>query len=137
MGKLTTITIYNDSLDSAISNFFEFRQKVIVGGITGYGNYGSLKVQRARDADDPTLYVHMGGTVVEMNHCARETTDLMTSHPEFFKSLLNYTQSEARELKRQFSAEMERKKTEAATSRLGGAYTHLGSRMDRDGVRKE
>ena len=78
MGYLTTITIYNDGCDQIIKN----KEKVAdilynaCSGeynnnsyrTVGLGNHANLfTVQRPRHADDTTLYLHSGNTVIDVS----------------------------------------------------------------------
>ena len=77
MGYLTTITIYNDGCDQIIKN----KEKVAdilynaCSGeynnsyrTVGLGNHANLfTVQKPRHADDTTLYLHSGNTVIDVS----------------------------------------------------------------------
>ena len=90
MGYLTTITIYNDGCDLLKENAKEFAEKTHlaclgrVSGLStdsfGVGNHGNLvTVQKPRHADDKTVYVHAGNTVVEMSPYSDRTKDILES----------------------------------------------------------
>lgn len=114
MGYLTTITIYNDGCDQIPKNAQDFADKVkdacsgiyTRGGINrpagefGVGNHCNLvTVQHPRHADDHTVYVHAGNTVVEMNVFSQETAELLEKHPAFFDTLLGEMELQVKELK--------------------------------------
>ena len=78
MGYLTTITIYNDGCDQIIKN----KEKVAdilynaCSGeynnnsyrTVGLGNHANLfTIQKPRHADDTTLYLHSGNTVIDVS----------------------------------------------------------------------
>ena len=78
MGYLTTITIYNDGCDQLIKN----KEKVAdilynaCSGeynnnsyrTVGLGNHANLfTIQKPRHADDVTLYLHSGNTVIDVS----------------------------------------------------------------------
>lgn len=116
MGYLTTITIYNDGCDQILKHPEEFAEKVYNAcrgdytpndgekGYFGIGNNANLvTVQKPRHADDHTVYVHMGNTLVEMNSYSRSTERIMNQFPDFFKKLLNHMSKEAKALKSKIS----------------------------------
>jgi len=77
MGFLTTVTIYNDGADSLKSNANDLADKLynaccgtqIMDG-RNYDSLGSnanlLTLQKPRHADDNTLYLHGGNTVIDV-----------------------------------------------------------------------
>jgi hypothetical protein len=124
MGYLTTFTIHNDGIHLILKDCDEFCRNLydtaVAGKVAdfGHGCFGNLvKVQHTRHADDSTLYVHMGNTVMEMNALSPNTMSTMRRNPEFFRDMLNYTQNEARDLKRRFAEETERVKAEKRANR--------------------
>lgn len=77
MGSLTTITIYNDALDTFKEHPLEFAKALFDGideanrdhseatvGFMGYCNY--ITVQHSRHADDHALYLHAGNMVLSV-----------------------------------------------------------------------
>ena len=115
MGYLTTITISNDGADQIEKHPEEFAKKAYnactglytrdknkTGGF-GVGCHSNMViVQKPRHADDHTIYVHMGNTVVEMNSYSDATEDLMKNHSEYFEDLLKYMQFQVKDLKRKY-----------------------------------
>lgn len=112
MGFLTTITIYNDGCDQIKKHPKEFAEKVYlaclgeftdrgpVKGSFGLGYHANLvTVQKPRHADDHTIYVHGGNTVVEMNAWSKDCESLAKRHPDFFDSLLKQMERQVKELK--------------------------------------
>ena len=111
MGYLTTITFRNDSAHELHEHPQEvsgmiYKAQMGVQLDRGYdtepiGNDSNpVIIQKCRHADDHTIYVHMGNTVVEMNSYSDKTKDLMVNHQEFFKDLLNFMQYQVKELKK-------------------------------------
>ena len=109
MGYLTTITIRNDALQTIQDNADVFMEKLLWfcngGGYYteeyfGVGNaVNPVVLQRPRHADDHTIYVHMGNTVVEMNPYSEKTKEMVEQSPSFFDAVLKFMESEVRELK--------------------------------------
>ncbi len=91
MGRLTTVTLYNDSLGD-----FEKDPKSLGQSIVDAMNQqssepsrgGSIKVHPSRHADDNTLYIHKGNTVIELNAYCVEFQGIMKSNPQYAKELL-------------------------------------------------
>jgi hypothetical protein len=112
MGYLTTFTIYNDGVDQIEINPEKFVTKLRMGchgGLTrdndsqsfGHGYHANLvKVQKPRHADDPTCYVHMGNTVVEINPYSKDTLKIIQDNPEYFENILKYMEQNIKELKK-------------------------------------
>lgn len=122
MGYLTTITIYNDGCDQIKKYPEEFAEKVYLAclghftdsrqsikGSFGLGLKGSfglgyhanlVTVQKPRHADDHTIYVHRGNTVVEMNAWSKDCEKLAQTHPSFFEDLLKQMDQQVKELKK-------------------------------------
>lgn len=103
MGYLTTVTIYNDHFSDIEKNPKEF-----VEGIKHHMNRGSRrsgsvigqsKVHKTRHADDHTVYVHMGNTVVEMNPYSDDTKRIIEEHPRFAADLLQHLEYTVEALK--------------------------------------
>ena len=119
MGYLTTITIRNDALDAIESNQDDFIKKLLrhcrIGGREyrqsfSLGSHGNpVGVQIPRHADDRTIYVHAGNTLVEMNAYSIVTRETVTGNPKFFDDLVRFMEGELRELKA-LKAKMEREK---------------------------
>jgi len=95
MGYLTTITIYNDSADQLTKNPKEFaiacenachglqldhgRNFDCVGNATNV-----LTLQKPRHADDHTLYMHAGNTVIDVYNAKSEwAVDQFISEMEY------------------------------------------------------
>lgn len=111
MGYITTISIYNDGADSIEKNAEDFAKKVAdacLGVHTrdmrfnsiGCGSHANLiTVQKPRHADDKTIYVHAGNTVIEMNPYSKKTQDILERVPTFFDELLDEMESKVKALK--------------------------------------
>lgn len=125
MGFLTTFTISNDALDileddpkqvceklyhaalagkvSTISHHYKpkkkkwWQKKKFGGGI----HCNPIKVQKCRHADDWTIYVHAGNTVVEMNQYSDYTKETLEKNPEYFEEMLKFMQRNVTEMKKQ------------------------------------
>lgn len=124
MGFLTTFTISNDALDileddpkqvckklyyaalsgkvSTISHHYKPKkrkwwQKKKFGGSV---HCNPIKVQKCRHADDWTIYVHAGNTVVEMNQYSDYTKDILEKNPKHFKEMLTFMQRNVTEMKK-------------------------------------
>ena len=89
MGFLTTITIHNDALGAFEKNPKAFGEAILKGikeanykreevsvGFENYANY--ISVQVSRHADDETIYVHSGNTVLNLNPYGKEFETLLT-----------------------------------------------------------
>jgi hypothetical protein len=111
MSKLTTFTIYNDGIDQIKINPEKFIEKLYAyseGQLSkntptnfGHGYYANLvKVQKPRDKDDQTCYVHMSNTVVEMNPNSEETLDIMKHNSDYFDSIIKHMENTVKELKK-------------------------------------
>lgn len=109
MGFLTTITIRNDSLQAIKDNSDKFVDKLVrfcsSGGVQEEdhfslgGHVNPVVLQIPRHADDHTVYVHMGNTVVEMNPYSKKTKQMAERSPEFFNKTLKFLEMEVRLLK--------------------------------------
>lgn len=141
MGFLTTFTISNDALDileddpkqvceklyhaalagkvSTISHhykpkkkkrgiFKKWQPKSFGGGV----HCNPIKVQKCRHADNWTVYVHAGNTLVEMNSYSDDTAETMRKNTEFFEEIVKYMQRNVTEMKRQLK---EYKKNDSKT----------------------
>jgi hypothetical protein len=112
MGYLTTITIYNDGCDQISKHPEEFAEKVsraCLGvytreeshGSFGLGYHGNLvTVQKPRHADDETIYVHSGNTLMEMNPYSEYTVEVMKRNPKWTKGLLKMMKARIKELEK-------------------------------------
>lgn len=107
MGFLTTFTVYNDGCDQILKEPEQFAQKVYEGCRDleekdfGVGNHCNLvHVQRARHADDHTIYVHMGNCVTEVNPFSREFESLIERCPEFAEKLVKFIEQDAKRLRK-------------------------------------
>ena len=83
MGYLTTITIYNDSCDQLEKHPKELAEKLsrACSGVQinrgfDYDSLGNaaniLTLQKPRHADDHTLYMHAGNTVIDVYNAKSE-----------------------------------------------------------------
>lgn len=108
MGYLTTFTVYNDDCDQIIKNPKEFAEEIYMACCNhniGYRSnifYGAIIPQKARHADDRTIYIHAGNTVCEMSSYSDTTKELMKYSPEFFEEMLNLMERNVKELKKQY-----------------------------------
>ena len=109
MGNLLTISIRTDAIHEMLENCEEFCKKVYGSlnnaeassfGLGGHCNVADVQV--VRHTDNPTTYVHMGGTLSEMNIYSEETERLMTRNPEFFEDMLKYMKEQVGELEKKF-----------------------------------
>ncbi len=128
MGYLTTVTIYNDDVDminpekeSNLNNIKKFAQVVYKAACgsdlnslsTSVGNCSNfVTVQKTRHADDHTIYVHMGNTVVEMNPYSEKTQKIIQKNPEFADKLISFMDQELKELKKLQKAMKAEKKSQ-------------------------
>lgn len=93
MGYLTTITIYNDALNSFEDNRLAFADAVMRG--IEEANYAhkevsvpclcyanAISVQPSRHADDLQTYVHYGNSVMNINPHSKDFKDLYDTMPE-------------------------------------------------------
>jgi len=111
MSELTTFTIYNDGMDQIKINPEKFVEKLFIhsqGDLAkntptsfGLGYYANLvKVQKPRDKDDQTCYVHISNMVVEMNPNSEETLDIMKHNSDYFDSIVKHMEWTIKELKK-------------------------------------
>jgi len=108
MGYLTTITISNDALDTIEKHRDEFMENLLrfckSGGYSeakyfSVGNHANpVVLQTPRHADNHTVYVHIGNTVVEMNPYSKETQEMVKRHPDFFDKVLKYMKMQVEDL---------------------------------------
>jgi hypothetical protein len=107
MGYLTTVTVYNDGLSLLKKHPEEFCSKLYDAAISheqsdfGVGNFCNFaNVQAPRHADDHTIYVHMGNTLTEVNPWSKDFTDLLARHPDHAIAMINFLDSNVRQLKK-------------------------------------
>ena len=107
MGYLTTVTVYNDSLDLLKrypQDFCDKLYETALGHETkdfGVGHFANFAhVQRTRHADDHTTYVHMGNCVTEVNPYSPEFKALLERTPGFAAELVAHLEREVRTLKK-------------------------------------
>lgn len=127
MGFLTTFTIYNDGVDLLLDekNAIEFAHKLyshasgldVESDDVSLGNFANFcRAQKPRHADDTTIYVHIGNTVVCMDPYEVSykplgiNSQLKTTEPEkkiqslykrnknFFKKILEVLVKDTKEL---------------------------------------
>ena len=110
MGYLTTVTIYHDNLHDIEDNKEEFIDELVKtilngnGGEIGIGSSCNVaKVQKQRHADDWTIYVHAGNTVVELNPYNDKMISKMKSVPDFYDEMIKYLFIKAKELRQLFN----------------------------------
>lgn len=103
MGYLTTFTVYNDDCDKIIDNPKEFANAIYSACCNPNTNYrtnifsGVVIPQKTRHADDKTIYIHAGNTVVELNPYSDITKELMENSPLFFEKCLNLMEQNLKE----------------------------------------
>jgi hypothetical protein len=106
MGYLTTVTIYNDGLSLLKQHPEEFCTKLYEAassmepkefGVDYFCNFAN--VQRTRHADDHTLYVHMGNTVVEVNAWSTNFQRMMETRPELADSYIQFIELSLNDMK--------------------------------------
>lgn len=106
MGFLTTFTVYNDHCHEITENPKKFADEIYKACCNPNLNYrsnvfyGCVIPQKTRHADDQTIYVHAGNTVVEMNSCSQTTKEMMKQSPKFFEEMLNLMDQNVKELKK-------------------------------------
>lgn len=89
MGYLTTITIHNDALHTFEEHPEEFAKALFDGihkansariatdvGFKGYCNY--ITIEPSRHADDDTVFVHHGNTVLNLNPWNQDFKELLS-----------------------------------------------------------
>ena len=105
MGYLTTFTVYNDHCDEIPKNAKEFADMIYKACSSNQVSslpIANTKCQKTRHADDKTFYAFAGNTLVEINHFAQDTIELMKANPEFFKEILDDMAYHVRELRREY-----------------------------------
>ena len=93
MGYLTTFTIHNDALGAFEKNPKGFAEALFKGmqqasmehkavsvPFDSYANY--ITVEPSRHADDHTIFVHRGNTVVNLNPWNEDFKELVARNPE-------------------------------------------------------
>ena len=110
MGYLTTVTIRNDALGTIKDNKDDFIEKLLYHcsscgmGAKEYfsvGNHANpVVLQMPRHADDRTIYVHAGNTVVDMNPFGNEAIEMAKRNPKFFDEVLAFMEGEVKALKK-------------------------------------
>lgn len=110
MGYLTTLTVYNDGIDSLSDNADRFSKGVLDASRDasihnkpiefGVGMFCNLvKVQVPRHADEHTVYINMGNSLFEMNAYNKETKEMLDKHPKFFERAVEFLEDQVEELK--------------------------------------
>lgn len=104
MGYLTTITVYNDQWHDTKQNpkkFVENIDKFISKGRMDRFDYAvnQTKVHKTRHADDHTVYVHTGNTVVDTDSYGNEMQRVVEEFPDFFDQIVNVLERQVKELK--------------------------------------
>ena len=109
MGNLTTITIYNDGCHLIKEHPQEFAERVYEAcserkrkSYPVGNHYNLITAQGTKHADEHTIYVHAGNTVCEMNQWSDYTEDIMKRNPKFFKEMLDFMDSNVKELKKRY-----------------------------------
>ena len=110
MGNLLTLSIRTDAIYEMLKNSKEFCEAVhgslnnLEASTIGVGDCCEVAdLQAVRHKDSPTVYIHMGGTLSEMNAYSRDTEKLMAEHPEFFGEMLKYMKESVGELEKKFA----------------------------------
>jgi len=110
MGYLTTIILHNDALDTFQKHPANFA-KAIFDGINkandervqvdmpfeGYCNY--ISVEPSRHADDQTVFVHYGNTVVNLNPWNEDFKNMM-QRPDMAENFLKSAERTIKEARR-------------------------------------
>jgi hypothetical protein len=103
MGFLTTIVIHNDALGAFEKDPMLFGQTILDGinqannihretdmGFNGYANY--ISVHPSRHADDETVYLHSGNTVVNLNKYDKDFEELVAINPSLANDFVQRAQ---------------------------------------------
>jgi len=99
MGYLTTITIYNDALDTFEKNPEEFGKAILEGISRAQRQYKEviisnyINVQPSRHADDETVYIHSGNGVFNLNSYNKDFQELAKSSKKALESLIKRAES--------------------------------------------
>jgi len=104
MGFLTTITVYNDRWHEIEDNPVEFVEdidKYISKGKMDRFDYAlaQTKVHRTRHADDKTVYVHIGNTVIDVNPFNGEMERIRDEFPKFYNQIVDQLEYTLKKLK--------------------------------------
>ena len=108
MGYLSTFTFRHDDCEELRNNPKKFGEEMyyaITNPRTNYRSnvfHGCVIPQKARHADDHTIYVHAGNTVVEMSYYSDTTKEIMKNSPKFFNEMLKEMEMNVKLLKKQF-----------------------------------
>lgn len=108
MGFLTTFTFRNDDSEELRNNPKKFGEAIYDAISNPHTNYrsnvfhGCVIPQKPRHADDHTIYVHAGNTVVEMSQYSDTTKEIMQNSPKFFNEMLKEMEMNVKMLKKQF-----------------------------------
>ena len=110
MGSLLTLSIQTDAISEMLNNSKKFCEAVygslnnLEASTIGVGNCCEVAdVQAIRHKDNSTAYIHMGGTLSEMNAYSLDTEKIMAEHPEFFGEMLKYMKDSVGELEKKFA----------------------------------
>jgi hypothetical protein len=131
MGFLTTFTISNDALDILEDDPKQVCDKLFSAALKGEVQELShhykpkkknrwsrkkvgrgvhcnpIKVQKCRHADDWTIYVHAGNTVVEMNQYSEDTEQTLWRNPEYFEDMIKFMQKNVTAMKKKLKEHKE------------------------------
>ena len=108
MGYSTTFTIDHDrfrklSDKEKVQLVDELYSALMRSGNCDIVSPWDIKVQKSRDADDTTIYLHQGNTLHEMNPHSNITQRLFQDHPELAKEYIDVMESEVGELRRRLN----------------------------------
>jgi hypothetical protein len=107
MGFLTTITIHNDALHHFKNDPKQFAEKIFeamaIANMRGMATDamfsdgkailgGYIEVQPSRHADDETVFVHRGNTVLNINRYNTDFKDLVARCPEVAQRFVDTAQ---------------------------------------------
>ena len=108
MGIISTFSFYHDNCDYLKNNPKKFGEAIYDAISNPHTNYrsnvfhGCVIPQKSRHADDHTIYVHAGNTVVEMSQYSDTTKQIMQNSPKFFNEMLKEMEMNVKMLKKQF-----------------------------------
>lgn len=116
MGFLTTITIHNDAFHNFEKHPEQFGNAIINGigeasskhkevdvPFLGYANY--ISVQPSRHADDHTVYVHHGNTVLNLNPWNTDFKELVERNPDVAEEFVKTAEFIVKEAKKKIKEE--------------------------------
>ncbi len=125
MGYLTTITIHNDAFHEFKEHPEQFGNAIIEGihkaeyhhkevdvGFNSYANY--ISVQPPRHADDHTLYIHYGNTVLNLNPWNADFKELVERSPDIAENFVNEAEWIVKEAKKKIKQEKERRREKSS-----------------------